>query len=115
MAALTPHEKKLMVMWRLIDKDDRIVRQRPSDCGTFPDSCWFLLPPQIGGGQFLGAVKWLERHGLIMESIAPTVAQEPRHSGTSDDLRRYYQGELRHRVYAASPAGRKWFEENFGA
>ena len=114
MAAMTPHEKKLFIMWRLVEKDDRVIRQRRSECGTFPDAVWFLLPPQTGGGAFLGAVKWLEHKGLIIESIAPTISAEPRASGSNDDLRRYYQGGLGHQVYAASPAGRKWFEECFG-
>jgi hypothetical protein len=100
--AMTAFEKKLFILWRLVEDDDRLIRQRPSPCGTFPDAVWFLRQPQSGPG-ILGATKWLERHGLIIESIA--------YASDKNDLRQYYQGELRHRVYAASPAGIAWYRE----
>jgi hypothetical protein len=105
---LNATEKKLYILWRLIENDDRLIRQRPVEC--FPDSVWFLLHPQMAPGEMLGATKWLERRGFIIESIAPTTGEAPSNVMTPpNDLRKYYQSEWRHRVYAASPAGVDWY------
>jgi hypothetical protein len=106
--ALTAHEKKIVILIRLRD-GDRIVRQRPSECGTFPDAAWTLKGPQAK--VWLSTLKWLERHGMIAESIQPASREERDGSKMTDErMRIYYQRELRHRIYAITEKGRKWLD-----
>ncbi|RDE07719.1 hypothetical protein [Pelagibacterium lacus] len=102
--ALTAHEKKIVVLAQL-SEGDRIVRQRASECGTYPDAAWTLRQPQ--SSVWISTVKWLERHGLIAESIEPVAGETPH--GTNDQTRRWYQAEMKHRVYAITQKGLDWF------